>query len=265
MRLKDKVAVVTGSAKGLGKAMAVALVKEGAKVAISDIDTEALDATAKEIEALGGECVATKTSVAVKSDVKQMIEKVASTFGKKIDILINNAGGSLSGMTGLRPSIEELEEEHWDLVVDTNLKGTFFCCQAAFPYMKEHGGTILNVSSMAARATMYPTGVSLSDWAYSAAKGGIIGLTKRLAFDLGHYGIRVNATAPGINLGGTTTGKRFQNRQDEEQRKQYFKEIPLGRLGNADDIVGVMLFLVTEESAYVTGQVVDVSGGIFTG
>ena len=149
-------------------------------------------------------------------------------------------------------------------MVDANLKSAFFCCQAVLPYMKEHGGTIVNMSSIGARRTMYPTGSLSSDLPYHAAKGGIIGLTKSLASELGPFGIRINALAPGLNLGGSTTGKRWTQQYADEQRQQYMNAIPLRRWGSADDIIGVMMFLVTEESAYITGQILDVNGGSYS-
>ena len=259
MRLKDKVAIVTGSGKGLGRAMVVAMAKEGAKVVIAEVDGEALEDAAKEIKAMGCEYVAVKTDVAVKADVEQMVEKAISAFGR-VDILVNNAGGSFR-----KPySIEELKEEDWNLVVDINLKGTFFCCQAVMPYMKKQkSGAIVNISSMAARATMFPTGASFSNLAYAAAKGGVIGLTKKLAFDVGPLGVRVNAIAPYINQGGTNMRALWMEKT-EEVRQQYLTEIPLRRIGSADDIVGAVMFLVTEESAYVTGYTLDVSGGVYS-
>jgi 3-oxoacyl-[acyl-carrier protein] reductase len=263
MRLKDKVAIVTGSSRGIGKALLIGLAKEGAKVVAVARSEEELKDVAREIKAAGQQCLTVRTDVATKADVEEMVKRTISTLGR-VDILVNNAGG----LFGTPRSVDELKEEGWNRVVDIKLKGAFFCSQAVIPHMKRQGGgVIVNIASEAGRNTITPTRIvfdgGVANVAYSAANAGLIGLTKHLAFELGPFGIRVNAIAPGRII-TVPLGEKQWAEFPETQRREYINLVPLRRPGYSQDIVGAMMFLVTEESAYVTGITVDVNGGVYS-
>ena len=253
MRLKGKVAVVTGSAGGVGKACALALAKEGADVVINDINQEMVDKAVEEIKKFGVRCLGIVADVSNKEQVEYMVKKVIEEWGK-IDILVNNAGGALH----TRARFEEVTEEDWDKVMNVNLKGTFFCCKAVVPYMiKQGGGRIINMSALAGRWRASLAGVQ-----YTSAKAGVGGLTRHLANELGPYGIYVNAVAPGITLSGPRV-EGLWNAKSEEEKKQILDSIPLRRLGRPEDIANVVVFLASDEASYITGATIDVNGGRF--
>jgi NAD(P)-dependent dehydrogenase (short-subunit alcohol dehydrogenase family) len=241
MKLKGKVALVTGSGKGIGRAIALGLAREGANVGVNDIDTESMESVVQEIRNIGSSSMGIMADVRNQQEVQKMVEECVKAF-ERIDILVNNAGGSFE-----TPSvIEEVEKEHWDLVIDTNLKGTFFCTQAVVNYMKKQkSGKIVNISSLAGKV-----GVLSTRPQYSAAKAGIIGLMRHVAKDLGRYGIYVNTICPGpIATGPSLKGN------------EILKEIPLGRLGKPEEIASVTIFLCSDEASYVLGATIDVNGG----
>jgi 3-oxoacyl-[acyl-carrier protein] reductase len=250
MKLKGKVAIVTGGARGIGKACAIALAKEGAHVVVADIlPTEEVTA---EIESHSRQTMGIKTDVSKKEDVLNMVARVIEKFGK-IDILVNNAG------TCQRVPLEELSEELWDRDVNTIMKGTFLCTQAIYPYMKERGfGKIINIASISGKigGAVSKKGDDpesrrgRSGPGYAAAKGGVIAFTKWVAKDAGCCGIYVNAIAPG----GI----------DTEMTKGYaypIDDLPISRMGKAEDVAQVVLFLASDASNYITGQVINVDGG----
>jgi len=250
-RLKDKVAIVTGSAQGMGYAIAHALLKEGASVLINDIDQERIDQAVKELKNDFQNVVGKKVDVTNKEEVEKMVKEVVNLWGG-IDILVNNAGGAL-----FTPhKLEEIKEKDWDLVLNVNLKGAFFCCQAVIPKMVEKGkGSIVNISALAAHWRASLAGVQ-----YTAAKAGVEGLTRQLAYDWGPYGIRVNAVAPTV----TITGKRVEElwqKKDEKEKERIISQIPLRRLSRPEEIASVVVFLASDESSYITGITIDVSGG----
>lgn len=250
-RLKDKVAIVTGSAQGMGYAIAHALLKEGASVLINDIDQERIDQAVKELKNDFQNVVGKKVDVTNKEEVEKMVKEVVDLWGG-IDILVNNAGGAL-----FTPhKLEEIKEKDWDLVLNVNLKGAFFCCQAVIPKMVEKGkGSIVNISALAAHWRASLAGVQ-----YTAAKAGVEGLTRQLAYDWGPYGIRVNAVAPTV----TITGKRVEElwqKKDEKEKERIISQIPLRRLSRPEEIASVVVFLASDESSYITGITIDVSGG----
>jgi 3-oxoacyl-[acyl-carrier protein] reductase len=192
-----------------------------------------------------------KVDVTKRAEVQALVREVKDRWSR-VDLLVNNAGGALN-----TPHIlEEIEEKHWDLVVDVNLKGAFLCCQAVIPEMaKQGGGVIVNVSALAAHWRASLAGVQ-----YTAAKAGLEGLTRQLAYDWGKAGIRVNAVAPTV----TMTGERVQGLWDakgEAERKKVLSAIPLGRLGTMEEVASVVVFLASEESSYITGITIDVVGG----
>jgi len=250
-RLHDRVALVTGSAAGMGRAIAEALLDEGGRVAINDVNETLLKRTADELKARGLTAHGIKADVSRREEIFAMVDEIIRHFGR-IDILVNNAGGALNTPHVL----EEIGEAHWNTVVDVNLKGAFLCCQAVIPHMaKQGGGVIVNISALAAHWRASLAGVQ-----YTAAKAGVEGLTRQLAYDWGKAGIRVNAVAPTVTL----TGERIQSLWDEkseEEKQKVLSAIPLGRLGTPKEVASVVVFLASDESSYITGITIDVSGG----
>ncbi len=255
MKLKDKVALVTGSSKGLGRAVALTFAQEGADVVINGRDIPAMEEVCREIEGMGRKALMIPADVREADQVREMVDQTLAAFGR-IDILINNAGGALFTPVAM----DQLEEEHWDLVMDTNLKGAFLCAKEVLPPMKAQGyGRIVNVSSKAGRT--YGT---IAGAHYVSAKAGVVGLTRQLAWEYGHYGITVNAVAPGLFLSTERIENLWESRP-KEIKDQLIKEIALGRLGEVDELANVVLFLASDDASYVTGVVVDVNGGRFMG
>ena len=250
-RLLDRNAIVTGAARGMGFAIAKALFNEGARVAIVDVDEKGVIDSAKQLDSKYGRVLGKRVDVTRKAEIQGLVKEVKSLWGS-IDILVNNAGGALN-----TPYIlEEIDEKDWNLVVDVNLKGAFFCSQAVIPEMvKQKKGAIVNLSALAGHWRASLAGVQ-----YTAAKAGVEGLTRQLAYDFGKSGIRVNAVAPTVTL----TGDRIQGLWDaksEEEKKKVFSAIPLGRLGTMEEVASVVIFLACDESNYITGITIDVNGG----
>ncbi len=245
MKLKNKIAIVTGAGQGIGKGIALALAKEGAKVVVSDI-SERVNDVVKEIEALGSQALAIKADVSNNQQTEEMAKETIKKFGR-IDILVNNAG--------IFPfkSFLEMKEDDWDKVLNINLKGVFNCTKAVTPTMaKQKYGKIINIASIAGTRVGY---VGLTH--YCASKAGIAGLTKALALELAPFKINVNAIAPGvIDTPGATSA------MDEETRKGFTGTVPLKRFGLPEDIANLVVFLASEESSYVTGECIVVDGGL---
>jgi len=243
MRLTGKVAVVTGAARGIGKVIARHLAEEGATVTLSDRNCEQGEATAGEFAAQGLKCSFLPADIAAPQESRNLIEKTVGTFGR-IDILVNNAG--------VDPAVPFLDvsEEMWETVLGTNLRGTFFCAQAAARAMRSPGrGRIINISSIHAEHSM--PGFS----AYAASKGGINSLTRQLALDLSPYSITVNAVAPGaIEVEKFVADPLYD-------RAALAKEIPMGRVGFARDVSALVVFLASDEAGWITGKVLTVDGG----
>ena len=250
-RFERKVTIVTGGAGGLGQEITAALVEEGARVAIFDTNPDAIDRALDELaqpDSVMGAIVDVRSRESVTSGVAEVV----AAFGG-IDILIAAAGGSL----GTPRDIDDIEPEHLDLVIDVNIKGTFNCAQAVVPFMKARGGgAIVNFSSIGGRSTSPVTGIP-----YAAAKAGVLGLTRRLAREVGPDGIRVNAIAPGLFLTGRLQGM-FDAMADKD-RNEVLDSIPLHRMPELRECVEPVLFLASEESSYITGAVLDVNGGRF--
>jgi len=251
LRLKEKVAIITGSASGLGKTFALTFAREGAAIVVIDINQETIDKTVNEIKALGNKCIGFVCDISKQTQVEDTVKKVIEEWGK-IDVLVNNAGGALH----TKAKFEEVTEKDWDIVMNVNLKGAFFCCKAVVPYMIKQGrGRIVNISALAGRAS-----ASLAGIQYTSAKAGIGGLTRHLAKEMGKYNIYVNAVAPGI----TTSGPRVEalwNAKSEEEKAKVLNSIPLGRLGKPEDVANVVLFLASDEASYITGATIDSNGG----
>ncbi len=250
-RLLDKNAIVTGAARGMGFAIAKALYEEGARVAIIDIDEKGVMDAAQQLDSKSSRAVGRRVDVTNKAEVGNLAKEIKKLWGR-IDILVNNAGGALNTPYLL----EEIEEKDWNLVVDVNLKGTFLCSQAVIPEMvKQKGGVIVNISALAGHWRASLAGVQ-----YVAAKAGVEGLTRQLAYDWGKYGIRVNAVAPTVTLTGDRVRGLWEEKTGEEKKK-VLSDIPLGRLGTPEEVASVVVFLASNESSYITGITIDVSGG----
>ena len=250
-RLLDRTAIVTGAARGMGFAIAHALFQEGARVAVVDIDEEGVAEAAKALDPTRSRAFGRKVDVTKKPDVADLAREMKDRWGK-IDILVNNAGGALNTPYLL----EEIDERDWNLVVDVNLKGAFLCCQAVIPEMARQGkGAIVNISALAGHWRASLAGVQ-----YTAAKAGVEGLTRQLAYDWGKAGIRVNAVAPTVTLTGDRIKGLWEAKTEAEKRK-VVADIPLGRLGTMEEVASVVVFLASDESSYITGITIDVSGG----
>ncbi|MEK6645193.1 MAG: 3-oxoacyl-ACP reductase family protein [Candidatus Firestonebacteria bacterium] len=245
MKLKNKVAVVTGAGRGIGKTIALALAKEGAKVVINDVNFELSQMVASEIKKKNREAIALQSDVSNSIEVTNMVDEIIKKF-KKIDILVNNAGIMQS------ISVEKMTEENWDKMMAINLKGVFLCSKAVMKYMKKQkSGKIINISSLAGKSGGIMVGAN-----YSASKAGVIAFTKSLARELAPYKINVNAVAPGT--ADTDMAKLFS----AEQRRKIIDAIPLGRFANPEDIANAVVFLASNRADYITGATLDVNGGL---
>lgn len=243
--LKGRVAVITGSGRGIGKAIAVKLASYGANIVINDIpSSDYADETCEEIKAMGVDSIVVKGDVRNTEDVDRLISETMDKFGK-IDIFVNNAGITRDGL------MIRMSEDDWDLVMDINLKGAFNCIKAAVrPMMKQRSGAIVNIASIV--GVMGNPGQAN----YVASKAGLIGLTKTTAKEFASRGIRCNAVAPGFISSAMT------DVLSDDVKKKYFDSIPLGKFGETENIADVVAFLASDMSQYVTGQVINVDGGL---
>ena len=244
MDLKGRVAIVTGGAQGIGKSIATQLALAGANVVIADVAEEMAKSTAEEISQKGSEAVSIVVDVSSLSSVEEMVKKTLDKFDR-IDILINNAGITRDAL------VMRMKEEDWDMVLDINLKGAFNCIKIVSPIMmKQRFGKIVNIASI--------VGINgnAGQANYSASKGGLIALTKTCAKELASRQINVNAVAPGFIQTSMT------ERLSAEVREKLSSQIPLGKIGNPDDVANAVLFLVSEKSSYITGEVIKVDGGM---
>ncbi len=245
MRLKDKVALVTGAGRGIGRDIALAYAKEGAHVVINDVDPATAEATAKDARQYGGKPLAVVADVSKSADVARMVDQIVKERGR-IDILVNNAMKIVPG------KLEALPEAAWDTTMNIGLKGAFMVSQACAKHMiAQKSGAIVNIASIA--------GLFPYNWAgaYSVVKAGLIMLTKLQAMEWAPYGIRVNAITPGyIRTPGTEA--MYADPEIYEGRR---KGVPMGRVGSGDDVAGPAIFLASDESQYTTGSVVGADGG----
>lgn len=246
MRLKDKVAVITGGGQGIGRTIAETFAREGAKVALFDVVEETVKKTADEIKTkYGVDTFASKGDVTKFEDVETGFKRVVDTFGK-IDVLVNNAGITKDNL------VLRMSDAEWDAVLAVNLKGPFNCTKAAFsPMRKVGGGRIINIASIV--GLMGNAGQAN----YSSSKGGLIAMTKTCAREFAKKNILVNAIAPGFIRTAMT------DKLSDEIKAQLAAQIPLERLGEAQDVANAALFLASEEASYVTGQVISVNGGMY--
>lgn len=245
MRLTGKNALITGAAQGIGKSIALAMAREGAGIAVADVNIEAAQATSQEISSLGVKSTALKLDVSRQEEVAAAFKEFTGEFGS-LDILVNNAGITRDGV------LLRMKDEDWDAVLDINLKGSFLCCREAVKIMsKQRSGRIISISSVV--AFMGNAGQAN----YSASKAGLIGLTKTIAREYAGRGIRANAVAPGYIQTAMTDVL-------SDEVKQHMKStIPLGQFGTPDDVAGAVVFLSSEEASYITGQVIHVNGGMY--
>jgi 3-oxoacyl-[acyl-carrier protein] reductase len=253
LRLKDKVVIITGASGGLGRSFCKAFLNEGAKVCVTDITKELVDNALRESDS-PNLTMGVVADVCQKHTIEHMVSKVVEKFGH-LDILVNSAGGAF--YTPYK--CEEIDEVSWDKVVDVNLKGTFLCCQVAVQQFRRQGsgGKIVNISALAGRWLG-----SLAGCHYTAAKAGVIGLTRHLAYELGPEGILVNSVAPTITLASQRT-KDLWNSRSEEYKQEVLSKIPLRRLSTPEEVSSAVIFLCTDEASYMTGVTLDVNGGRF--
>jgi NAD(P)-dependent dehydrogenase (short-subunit alcohol dehydrogenase family) len=243
-RLENRTAIVTGAGQGIGRALAIGFAREGAKIVIADINEENAIAVKDEVQAAGGTALATQTDVSHEGSVQAMIENSLKEF-RKIDILVNNAG-----IYPVSP-VEEMPEEDWDRVIGTNLVGTFLCSRAvAGKFLEQGSGRVISITS--GRAFQGAKNAAH----YASSKAGIIGFSKSLAFELAPRRITVNVICPGI-----TDTAQPRGHQSEQQIYAQAQKIPLGRIGQPEDLVGTAVFLASEAAAFITGQTVVVNGG----
>ncbi len=243
--LADKVAIVTGASRGIGRAISVALAGQGVKVVASARNVEALESLVAEIKTLGGEAVAVVGDVAVEADANNLIEQAVATYGR-VDVLVNNAGITRDGL------LLRMKNDDWDAVLDTNLKGAFLCIRAAAKFMsKQRSGRIINISSVVGEMG------NAGQANYCASKAGLLGLTKSVARELARRNVTVNAITPGFIVTDMT------EQMTDKAREAMTEQIPLGRLGEADDVANAVLFLASDQSSYITGQVLGINGGMY--
>jgi len=243
MRLKDKVAIVTGAGRGLGKGIAIKLAQEGANIVVNDVMADNAQATVDEIKTTGGEALAVSGSIAKLEDVNRIFAAATNAFGR-LDILVNNAGINRDGM------LHKMSIEQWDEVIAVNLTGTFYMTQAAAKMMREQeSGRIINISSASWLGNVGQAN-------YAASKAGVVGLTKTAARELAKKNVTCNVICPGFIDTDMTRGV------PEKVWEIMVAKIPAGRAGKPEDVANLIAFLASDEAAYITGEVINVGGGM---
>jgi len=245
MSLKGRVAIVTGAAQGIGKAICESLAAAGADLALCDISGPGVQGTAQEMSGQGGKTLALRADVASSSEVEGMVKEVLGAWGQ-VDILVNNAGIARDSL------VLRMKDEDWDRVLNVNLRGAFYCTREVLrPMMKQRSGRIINMASVVGAMG------NVGQANYVASKAGLIGLTKATAREVASRGITVNAVAPGF-IETEMTGKL-----SEQIRHAMRQQIPLGRFGLPRDVAAVVSFLASDASSYITGQVIHINGGMY--
>ena len=243
--VQGKVALVTGASRGIGRSISLALAAQGAKIVAVDVDLQATEDFVAELKASGTEAVAVQGNVTVAADVDQMVNVAKETF-ERVDILVNNAGITRDAL------LLRMKDEDWDAVLDVNLKGAFLCTRAVAKLMaRQRSGRIINIVSVVGQMG------NAGQANYCASKAGLMGLTRSNARELAKRNITVNAVAPGFIATAMTDAL------PEQKRQELVAQIPLARLGSADDIAYTVLFLASEQAGYITGQVLGVNGGMY--
>ncbi len=248
-RLKGRVAIITGAARGIGRSAAFKMIEEGAPVVLVDILSKELTLLADELNASGGMALGLTIDISDKNAVQKMVEQAAGQFGT-VDILVNNAG------LGSSAPLEAAKEEDWDAVVKVNLKGSFFCAQAVVPIMKKNRyGKIVNIGSRVSLGKEDRT-------VYAATKAGLIGMTRTWALELAQYNINVNYIGP-----GTIATEMFKqvNPEGSEKTVALINSIPLKRMGRPEDVANLISFLASDEASFITGQTIFICGGMTVG
>ena len=248
-RLKDRIAIITGAARGIGKATAVKMAQEGASVAILDVVADHLQRTVGELQAKEAKVLGIKADVSQRKEVEKAVEQILQKWGR-VDILVNNAGV-------VRPALlEDVQEEDWDPVLGVNLKGAFFCTRAVLPTMKKNRyGKIVSIGSRASLGKAERT-------VYSATKAGLIGLTRTWALELGQHNININYVGPGPIA---TELFKTNNPEGSPKTKAILNAIPLKRMGQPEDVANLVSFLASDEASFITGQSIFICGGITVG
>ncbi len=242
---KEKVAVITGASRGIGRSIALALAAKGATIVAVDMDQASTEAVVAELQATGAKALAVVGNVTVSADVERMIDAAIEAFGR-VDILVNNAGITRDGL------LMRMKDDDWDAVLNVNLKGAFLCTRAAFKVMsKQRYGRIVNIASVVGQMG------NAGQANYCASKAGLIGLTKSNAREMAKRSITVNAVAPGFIATAMTDAL------SDKVRTELTAQIPLERLGSADDIANAVVFLASEAAGYITGHVLSVNGGMY--
>lgn len=242
---KGKVAVVTGASRGIGRSIALALAAQGATIVAVDMDPASTDAVVAELQATGAKALAVVGNVTVTADAERMIDAASEAFGR-VDILVNNAGITRDGL------LMRMKDDDWDAVLNVNLKGAFLCTRAAFKVMsKQRYGRIINIASIVGQMG------NAGQANYCASKAGLIGLTKSNAREMAKRSITVNAVAPGFIATAMTDAL------SDKVRAELTAQIPMDKLGSADDIANAVVFLASEASGYITGHVLAVNGGMY--
>jgi NAD(P)-dependent dehydrogenase (short-subunit alcohol dehydrogenase family) len=248
-RLKDRVAIITGAARGIGKAAAFKMSDEGASVVLVDIASEELTRVVDELNAAGGKALGVSFDIRDRSAVHKMVDRANRNFGT-VDILVNNAGVVCTGL------LEEAKEEQWDMVAGVNLKGSFFCAQAVVPIMKKNRyGKIVNIGS---RVSLGKQGRTV----YAATKAGLIGMTRTWALELAQYNINVNYIGPGMIA---TEMFKQANPENSEKTVMLINSIPLKRMGTPEEVANLISFLSSDEASFITGQTIFICGGMTVG